>query len=155
MTSQNTAVKAFITSATDPDQPSQAAGEPITVSIDDREVTFNPPDTNQTLLIMAAVEGSSSDGSLGATMINAFFHMIKDDRDVGHLRGRLFNSKDPFSLADVSAVLMYLMETWSARPTESSSDSSPSPRAHGKTSKGKRHGAGSTSGIVLSPTGAP
>lgn len=155
MTSQNTAIKAFITSATDPEQPTQSAGEPITVAIDDREITFNPPDTNQTLLIMAAVEGSSTDGSLAATMINAFFHMVQDDRDVGHLRGRLFNSKDPFSLSDVSAVLMYLMETWSNRPTESSSDSSSSRRAHGKTSKGKRHGAGSTSGTVLSPAGAP
>ena len=145
MSQQETNVKAFVTSAVNPDA-TQRAGEPITVSVDGREVTFNAPDSNQVVLLAAAIEGTAKDTALAATLINAFFAMIATNRDVAYFKGRLFDSDDSFALNNVSDILSYLLEEWSARPTESSPASSGLPSNGGKTSKGKRHGHKSGSG---------
>jgi hypothetical protein len=152
MSQQETNVKAFVTSANT--EESAPAGEPITVSVDGREITFNAPDINQVVLLTAAMEGASTDAGLAATMLNAFMYMIDTDRDAAHIRGRLFNSRDKFDLGNVSEIMAYLLETWSNRPTGSSSDASPSRSNGGKKSKARRHGHGSPSGTATSPNGA-
>jgi hypothetical protein len=145
-------MREFVTSAEKADAPE--AGEPIPIKIDGREIVFNAPDTNQLILLTAAIEASESSGVLAATLINSFFAMIENDEDQSHLRARLFNSKDHFGLDTITEVMSSLMEEWSGKATPSSSDSSTSPPRTGSTSKGTHSGRAFHRGPTHSPSGA-
>jgi hypothetical protein len=146
-------MREFVTSAEKAEAPE--AGESQTVKIDGREVTFNAPDTNQLILLTAAIEASENSGILAATLINSFFAMIESDEDQSHLRARLFNSKDHFGLDTITEILSSLMEEWSGKATRPSSGSSFSPPPTGSTSRETHSGRAFHRGPTHSPSGAP
>lgn len=134
---------------------SAPAGTPQPVKIDGREILLNPPDSNQLVLVLAVLESSKGDAALAATILNTFFSLIEEDEDAAFLRSRLFDSKDAFGLDTISEILREVLQEWSARPTQRSSGSSPSPQQHGSTSRGMHSGQAFHRGPSHSTAGAP
>ena len=147
-------MREFVTSAQNADD-AVLGGETIHLKIDGREISFNAPDANQLVLMTAAIESSANTGVLAAAMTNAFFGLIENPQDSAHLRARLFDARDPFGLDTMAEVLSSLMEEWSGKATQSSSDSSSPPQAHGSTSRARHSGAAFHRGASPSHSGAP
>lgn len=165
----NTPVKSFVSSAI-----STLEGEENerTTDIDGVEVTFTLPDINQVVMSTAMIENASSNIASAAALINIFFGLIKgdetyvdgagdpvdpDDEDAEliyndfvarKLQAKMMDPRDPFGIEVIAAVMSWLLEEWSDRPTTPSSRSSVSPKQSGTTSKVKPRGEGSTRGTT-------
>ena len=143
----------------------------ITYPVDGRDVTFLMPDINQIVLSTALIESAQSDIHAGATLINIFFGLVKDDETYVDLQGdevdedsdlpehyrfndytrrwlqsKMMNHRDPFGVEVIAEIMRSLIEEWSANPTQGSSSSSPSPRRPGTASKATPRGRASTRG---------
>lgn len=149
-------MREFTTSAQQAEE-HERVGEPITIKVDGREIVFNPPNTDHLVLMIAAIEASAQGVQLAASMMNSFFALIAEDRDRSHLKGRLFDPTDSFSMITVADILSGLIEEWSqSRPTQSSPGSSFSPPPGGSTSRGMHSGpARRHRGPSHSPGGSP
>ena len=104
----------------------------VQIEHDGRVITFVGPTTSELALIMST--DLASIGVQVSTTLNFFFGLIKDVRDVDYFRRRLFDRTDSFSADGIVDILMYLVEEWSARPTQQPSDSSPQQQPTGSTS---------------------
>lgn len=166
----STAAKSFVSSA--------IVGEvedtrEVTYPVDGRDVTFLMPDINQIVLSTALIESATSDINAGATLINIFFGLVKedetpigldgeeidDDSDLPEhyrfndytrrwLQAKMMNHRDPFGIEVVAEIMRALIEEWSANPTQGSSSSSRSQRRAGTASKGTPRGRASTRGTT-------
>lgn len=151
--SDESTLKVFSVSASASE--SVPAGDDQTVMIEDRKITFLAPTTSHIVLMSSILEGAKDEARRASIIINWFFSMLDDPLDRGYFETRLFDHKDPFDLVNITEVIDYLMEQWSARPTQPSSTSSGSPKPGGKKSTGKRHGPGHHRGRSTSGSGAP
>jgi hypothetical protein len=125
--------KEFVTSA-QADRASGEVGRPITVLVDGEEITFEGATESQIALLIAATSATATNITSGiADVINFFFSLLSEE-DSRTLRHRLFDRDDPFDVENITDILMYLVEEWSARPTQSPSDSTPSPNSAGQKS---------------------
>lgn len=147
-------LKKFVTSAKNADEQGDVlpVGDPLPIQIDDREITLLPPTTSQFVLMLASMEAAASEQDQYASIINFFFGMI-DDEDKRYIFARLRDRKDPFDVEDLSEIVEYVTEEWSARPTEESQDSSSPSQGSGKKSKAKPHHAAHRSGGTTSADG--
>lgn len=166
--STNTAAKSFISSVIVGEIEDSAE---ITYPVDGRDVTFLMPDLNQIVLSTALIESATSDIKAGATLINIFFGLVKDDEIEVDLNGeeidddsdlpehyrfndytrrwlqaKMMNHRDPFGVEVIAEIMRSLIEEWSANPTQGSSSSSPSRRRAGTASKATPRGRASTRG---------
>lgn len=112
--------------------------------IDGRECTAYRPEDGQLALLMATTASHSNMHEKVAGIIN-FFIAVLEERDHYYVTGRLLDREDDFGIEDVTAIMEHLIEEWSGNPTESPSDSSPSPRSGGQ--KSSRRTTAATSSV--------
>ena len=136
-------VKSFITSAKAADATDAPLGEPVTIDLDGREITFLPPTTGQWAVTIAGGTDTANPSQMVADQINFFFSLLADE-DVQYFRHRLFDRKDAFDVPNIAEIMEYLIEEWSARPTKQPSDFLPSQSNGGKKSTARRHHVAST-----------
>lgn len=128
--------------------PSTGEVQPLTTKIDGEQVWFTTASVGQVSMAIAAGYAGSQSESI-ATLINLFFGLITnpptphDGRSVqgrpaqavkAHFRHRLFDQTDDFGPTVIAQVIHWLVEEWSADPTQPSSDSTPTRDSTGELS---------------------
>ena len=130
-------LKSFTTAARSAEENAFEA-VPITVEIDEREITFLPPTDGQFAVALAGSGDLVDTATMASTQINFFFSLIEKKDDSNYLRRRLFDRSDDFGVEMIADIITYLMEEWSARPTKQPSDFLPSQSSAGTRSTAKR-----------------
>ena len=102
----------------------------VAFQIDGEELIAYPPTSGQMVLLLTAVDGGI--GSIQAMF--DFLGAVLDDDGVELIKDKLQEGMD---LAIVTEIVQYLIEEWSGRPTESSSDSPASRKSTGQRSTAK------------------
>jgi hypothetical protein len=133
----------FVTAARQHPESAIADAEPITFTVDGEEFTAHPPTPGQLALIMAAQTSRSMTERIAA--IIDFMDCLLDESGQERFRDRLMDRDDPFDVEQVQEVISGLMEEWTARPTQRSSDSSSSQASTGRSSTVKRRSGATTS----------
>jgi hypothetical protein len=128
-------LKEFVTSAQAPDE---HVGKEVTCRVDDFEVVFSAPTQSQMAMLLAASSATGDTVESIADTINFFFSMVEDENQHSHLKQRLFDRDDPFEIKNIVDILTFLIEEWTARPTQPPSDSMPSQPSVGRRSTAKR-----------------
>lgn len=82
---------------------------------------------------MAALARHTTEATKIAGAVD-FFVNIMDEESYRYLTDRLLSRVNPISLEEITAVVQWIIEEWSARPTLLRSDSSPSPSSDGPRS---------------------
>lgn len=108
-------------------------GPDVSFTYDDREVSAHAPTGPQLAVFLAAFADTASMKASVTDSIN-FFHSRFEPADASYFKQRLMDPEDPFEFEQVVELLGWLIEEWSARPTQSPSDSAPSRTATGTTS---------------------
>lgn len=124
-------MKEFTTSVAARDE---TFGNAVTIKVDGFEVTFSPCTESQMAMLMASASATGNTMESVADTINFFFSLIDDRDQFVHMKHRLFDKEDPFSVPELTDILLYLVEEWSARPTKQPSDFTPSQRSAGRKS---------------------
>lgn len=138
-------MKEFVTAVKATAEDDEAiAGQPVHIKVDDREVTFSPATTGQIAILLAGTADSSSTVQGIASSINFFFALLENPDDVRYFKTRLLSRKDPFDTEQITDIVEYLVEEWTARPTKQPSDFQPSQQSDGRKSTAKRHHKGSS-----------
>jgi hypothetical protein len=133
-------MKEFVTAIKAVESTDEAAlGTPVTIKVDDREVTFSPATSGQIAILLAGASDSSTSVTGISSAINFFFSLLDNDDDRRYFKVRLLDRTDPFEAEDVTQIVMYLVEEWSGRPTKQPSDFLPSQESDGQKSTVKRH----------------
>jgi hypothetical protein len=118
--------------------------EPISFKIDEDEFTAYPPTPAQFALFMASQGSNTEPTDQIAGVIDFFNGLLPDDQRM-LFRRRLLDRDDPLGLEMIMDVVAWLSEEWSARPTESPSDSTPQRQRTGTRSTAKRSSKASIS----------
>jgi hypothetical protein len=134
-------MREFTTAAKSAEQTGELGTE-VTMVIDGREVTFLPATEGQIALMLSADILPFQQKI--STAINFFFNVLKDGRDVDHFKGRMFDRSDPFGAIEIADIVEGLVEEWTANPTSSPSDSTPSQVSTGGSSTVRPHHVEST-----------
>lgn len=127
-------------------EPGSTDVRPLTTKIDGEQVWFRTASVGQiSMAISAGYAGDRSESI--ATIINLFFGLITDPPEgedgsgkhvvTAHFRHRLFDVNDNFDPMVMSQVLQWLLEEWSADPTQPSSGSTDTPLPTGAGSTGR------------------
>jgi len=133
------AMKEFTTAAkAAADDPEAVEAEAITFMIDGREIEMQPPTEGQIALLLAGSSDMSSTPEMVASGINFFMSLIVRQDDIRYFKRRLLDRDDEFGADEVSEIIKWLVEEWTARPTKSPSDFTPSQRNGGRKSTGHR-----------------
>lgn len=101
--------------------------------LETREMVALNPDPAQVAMLMASLGRGSTQTDRIAGMVN-FFVNVFDTDSAEYLEQRLLDRKDGFGPDQVEDILAFLMEEWSARPTQRPSDSTSSPPSAGPSS---------------------
>lgn len=123
-------MKEFITAAKAVDENDD---EGILFTVDDYQFKAFRPTDGQIAVLMSAQTGYASDSTKVAAIIN-FFVGVLDTEAHQVLVTRLLDRDDPFDLEQVNAILEWLLEEWTGRPTKPSTGSTPSRRNGGRRS---------------------
>ena len=107
------------------------------------------PTPGQTVMLFARLDKLASVTEQTAAMIDYFFDCL-DEQSHRTLARKLMDRDDPFEIEDISEINTWLMEEWGARPTQPSSDSSPSRANGGRKSTGNSRRAASTRSVSAS-----
>lgn len=107
--------------------------EPIQFTVDGEEFTAYPPSAGQLALLMAG-QAKNREVEESVAAIIDFLDGILDEHAQEVFRRRMLDRNDPFDFDNVEAIMEGLVEEWSARPTQSSSDSSSSRGTGGRKS---------------------
>jgi hypothetical protein len=91
------------------------------------------PSSGQLAYLTASIHGRAPIERKISGAIN-FCMAIMDEDTAGYLSDRLLDQRDPFELEQLQGLIFQLIEEWSGRPTEPSSDSSESGGTSGLTS---------------------
>lgn len=102
-------------------------------TVDGEELVCFPPSDGQLAILIASVGRHSSQHQQIAGIIN-FFVEVMDERSHGYVVGRLLDREDPFGLEEVEAIMSWMIEEWTGRPTQSPSVSTRSQRRAGRKS---------------------
>lgn len=107
--------------------------EYLPFEIDGVELRSYRPTDGQFALLMAAMAGDFAGGAeQAATLIN-FFLSVLDEEGRRYITHRLMDRSDSFGLENVTAILEWMTEEWSANPTKSSFVSMPSQPQDGES----------------------
>lgn len=83
----------------------------------ERKIKVHPPKNGQVALLMASMGRRSSFNDKMAGVID-FFVGILDESDYDYVVDRLLDARDDLGIEEVTAVLEWLTEEWSGRPTK-------------------------------------
>ena len=147
-------MKAFTTAAQAADV---APDEMIEFTIDGEECNAFQPSNGQLAVLLASISSTQSWTHQVAGVIN-FFDAVLDEDSSAYVTRRLLDRRDQFGIDEVQAIIEWLVEEWSARPTPSPSGSTPSPPKGGRkstprTRKSTSSGNPSTASVVSSTAG--
>lgn len=124
-------MKEFITAAI------EAAGEDeefLEFNVDGVLCRAYRPNDGQIAVLMATTSAKHlSEAEMVAGVIN-FFVAVLDDDTHNYLVTKLLDHKDKFGINEVQEIIQWMIEEWSARPTQSSPGSTPSPPKGGRKS---------------------
>ena len=124
-------MKEFLTAAT------EAAGEAeeyLEFNVDGVLCKSYRPGDGQIAVLMATTNARHlSEGEKIAGVIN-FFVAVLDDETHNFLVNKLLDHKDPFGISQVQEIIEWMIEEWSARPTQSSPGSTQSQTPGGQKS---------------------
>lgn len=123
-------MKEFTTAVQDAEQDEDGAME---FSVDGTLCRAYRPSDGQLAFLMASTGRHSSDQEQIAGLIN-FFVAVLDDESHNYIVNRLLDRKDSFGLEQVQAIMEWMVEEWSGRPTKSPSVSTTSPPTTGRSS---------------------
>jgi hypothetical protein len=93
---------------------------------------FKPKD-GQLAMLMASTGRHTSQHTKVAGIID-FFVEVMDEPSHHYIVDRLLDRQDPFGLEEVEQIMMWMIEEWTGRPTESPSVSTRSPQSAGQNS---------------------
>lgn len=102
-------------------------------SLDGHELKIYPPSDGQLALLMASTGRHRTMPNQIAGIID-FFVELMDEESAGYIERRLLDRKDPFGLTEVTAIMEWMVEEWTGRPTQSPSGSTQSRRPGGRRS---------------------
>ena len=123
-------MKAFTTAAKAVDI---SPDEAIEFTIDDEVCRAFQPSNGQLAVLLASVSSTQQWTHQVAGVIN-FFDAVLDENSSSYITRRLLDRQDQFGIDEVQEIIEWLVEEWSARPTQSPSGSTPSPPPGGKKS---------------------
>lgn len=107
----------------------------IAFKVDGRELrAYEPTDGQLTFMLAALGRGQTKDQRF-ASIINIMLETLRDD-DRDYMESRLL-TRDPkkrLPVSTIEKIFEHLTEEWFARPTQSPSDSAPSPQTGGAKS---------------------
>ena len=130
-------MKSFSTAGKNAAESDIEGAEPITFIVDGSEFTAYPPTSGQFALMLSAQASHRGIADKVAAMIDFFDGMLEEE-DQQVFRRRLLDRRDPMDFDMVEEIMEYLIEEWSARPTQPPHESSSSPPATGRKSTAKR-----------------
>jgi hypothetical protein len=123
-------VQEFITAV---DKASEPENAPTRFKIDGREVAaFQPADGQLALLMASMGRGMQANDAIAATV--NFFCELFEGADKHYVEERLLNREHTLPIEKIQEILEWLIEQWSARPTQSPSDSPTLPASVGQNS---------------------
>lgn len=122
----------------------------IEFKVDGQILRAYPPTASQ-IAVAVAGTGKRVPFERKIQTVVDFFVRILDDEDAAYVTERLLDRSDPFGLEQIEQIMKGLMEEWSARPTQPSSDSSATPPTTGSSStEATPQSTSSTSALVSS-----
>jgi len=107
--------------------------ESIEFTLDGHVITCYRPSAAQFAVAAASVSRHRPVEEKLAGIID-FFVEILDEDSRGYIEGRLLDRNDPFGLDEVDDIMGWMVEEWSARPTQSPTGSTPSRQNGGRKS---------------------
>jgi hypothetical protein len=142
------AMKEFTTAAQSVDaQPDEV----MEFTIDGQECQAFQPSNGQLAVLLASISSTQQWTNQVAGVIN-FFDAVLDEESSAYVTRRLLDRRDPFGIDDVQAIIEWMVEEWSARPTPQPSGSTPSrPRGGAKSTARTPRSTSSTSARGGSP----
>lgn len=102
-------------------------------TVDGRELTCYPPSDGQLAILIATTGRHTSQATQVAGVVN-FFVEVMDEPSHAYLVDRLLDRTDPFGIEEVEAIMSWMIEEWTGRPTQSPSVSTRSPKRGGPRS---------------------
>ena len=126
---------------------------PFQMEGSDEQLYAYPPSEGQLVLLMGLI-GDQEPQALAATVLDVFWQLLEPETAT-IVRRRLNDRSDSFGIANVMNIVQWLVEETAARPTQSSSASTPSRTTSGPRSTGtarKRASTRSTSPRTVSAT---
>lgn len=97
----------------------------IPFKFDQRMFKCYKPDETQMAFLMASVGRGASDTDRIAGVIN-FFCKVMDEESASYFEQRLLDSEDGFGIADVDAIMRWMVKAWTGNPTNEPSGSTQS-----------------------------
>jgi hypothetical protein len=123
-------MKQFVTAATEQDAD---ASEALEFDVDGVTCKCYRPTDGQLAILMASI-GRTSTTEEGVGGVINFFASTLDDVSHQHLTARLLDRRDSFGLPQVQGIIKWMVEEWTARPTQEPSGSTSSPPSTGSGS---------------------
>lgn len=93
-----------------------------------------PPAEGQVILFMTDTIGRHRSTEERLAAIVDFLVDVLDEESRAYIVGRLMARSDPFGLADIEPIVMWMLQEWGARPTKQPSDFAPSRKTGGQKS---------------------
>ena len=131
-------MKAFSTAGKHTSDDGFEGAEPLQFEVDGISFTAYPPTSAQFALFMASQASNRTMADQLAAVIDFFDGMLEEESQ-RLFRDRLLDRDDPFDFVMVQDIMEWLIEEWSANPTQSQPDSVSSPPTTGRRSTAKRH----------------
>lgn len=107
--------------------------EPLTFSINGEQFSARPAIPGSLLLGFAA-RSDGSDPAAASAAVLEFFDRALLPESLERFKTRVDDPEEVIEMEDLSDIIAYLVEAYSARPTEGSSTSSPGPSTSGPSS---------------------
>lgn len=128
-------MKEFTRSAKQNDTP--LGDDPLSFKIGDDEFTVYPPTTAMFALFLSSQAENRTIADQMAGVVDLVDGLLTEEqRPLFHKR--LLDRNHPLDFDVLQEIIEWLLEEWSARPTQESSDSSSSQRSGGRKSTAKR-----------------
>lgn len=93
-----------------------------------------PPSEGQVLLLLADAVGRNRGTQDKIAAIVDFMVDVLDKESHDYIVGRLLDRRDPFGVAQIEPIVMWMIEEWGGRPTKQPSDFAPSRKTGGQSS---------------------
>lgn len=126
-------MREFTTAAKAAETDTDREADAIEFPLDGHMLKAYRPGSGQFGVLMAMTNKHASSNEAVAGIITFFCSMLDEDSNT-HVINRLLDNRDPLGVEDCQEIMMALVEEWSARPTQSPSDSSASPESTGPSS---------------------
>jgi len=85
--------------------------------VDGRELTAYKPSDGQLAMLMVAVSKHVSQSTQIAGVID-FFVSVMDNTSHGYIVDRLMDREDMFGIEEVQAIMEWMVEEWTGRPSQ-------------------------------------